>query len=199
MIIDPLKDVALNLDKIQKLRMFDEEYIFCLIFIGLWNIFFVVAPFLSPNFAMLYNGTLNNLLGEILYYLMIGIVFFLDIYFIVTINDRINKTRYYRTTRKMMENADQILKEINNKCEKFYEYVLACLTDKKLLQNKISNYSIDDKYLAALTYLNKLGPNKEVESDEDINVHVLVKFFIVVLVILLIIFLVTIFPIGDNV
>ena len=199
MIINPLKDVALNLDKIQKLQMFDVEYIVCLTFIAIYNVFFLISPFIAPEFASIYNGTLNNEIGVIFYYLMIGIVFFLDIYFIITINSRFNKTRYYRATREIVENAESILKEIDNKCERFYEYVMSGLLEKKLLNNNISNYSIDDKYLKAISYLNKLGPNKEVETSEDISVHILVKFFIVVLSVLLIIFLITVFAVKGGV
>lgn len=175
MVINPLTDAYINIDKFPEKELFSFRYRISLLFIIFANVFFFIAPIISPDYLLLiYNGTMNVLAVNIIYNIMFVLLFIVDIYLIITINDRLAKTKKYRETRKMIKNTKVVLDKIDKKCESFYKYVLNNLTEGKPLSKKIKTFAIDDKYLMSLSFLLKEVEYGTIETEDDIEIHDLI-------------------------
>ena len=201
MIINPIKDAAINIDKLPHNVLFDFEFILYLCLIIISNIVFAIGPFINVDVIKpLYDGTCEDNVLVILFYILCALIFALNIYFIVSINKRLIKTRKYRMARKVISNADKICKDIDRKCESFYEYVMNALTEAKPLTEKVKKFAIDNNYLLCLNYVINKFNKDEIEKEEDIKINDAIKALLIIFVLVLISFIISIIVInGGNV
>ena len=201
MVINPIKDAAINIDELPSNVLFDFEFILYLCLIIVSNIMLAIGPFINIDVIKpLYDGTCEDKVLVILFYILCGLIFALNIYFIVSINKRLIKTRKYRMARKMISNADKICENIDRKCELFYEYVMNSLTETKPLTEKVKKFAIDNNYLLSLNYVINKFNRGEIESEEDIKINDAIKALLIIFVLVLISFIVSIIVInGGNV
>lgn len=147
---EPLKFLMVKEKKIPNIQVIDEGFVIALIFIGLANICFLIAPLFPSAFIdNLYSGTAESWI-QIIFYIASLLMLAIDIYSIIYVTIRHKKRSKYVRAIKIINNSNLIIEELNNKCVKFYSYVLDGLTDGKLLKNPISKYSLSKKYLTAI-------------------------------------------------
>ena len=199
MVINPIKDAAINIDKLPSNVLFDFEFVLYLWLIIMSNIMLVIGPFINVDVIKpLYDGTCEDGILNILFYILCGLIFVFNIYFIVSINKRLIRTRRYRMARKMVSKADKICEDIDRKCEAFYEYVLNALTETKPLTEKVKKIAIDNNYLLSLNYVVNKFNRGEIETEDDIRINDAIKTLLIVFVFVLISFFISIVVINGG-
>ena len=201
MVVNPIKDAAINIDKFPQNVLFDFEYVTYLCLVLLSNIVLSIGPIINSEYLKpLYDGTCDNIVLMVLFYVICIMLFILNIYFIVSINGRLKRTRRYRVARNMLANSDKIISEIDFKCQSFYEYVMNSLTETKPLTKKLKMFALNSKYLLALHYLINRFNRDEIEKEEDIEINSAIKALLIIFVVIIITFIILLFvSIGGNV
>ena len=153
---EPLKFLAVKQKKLPKIEVIDEGFKIVLFFVFMANCCFLLAPIVPSNFIKsLYLGTANNVF-QIIFYVAVILMFTIDIYSIIYVTIRYRKRGKFARALNIINNPYVIVKQMNNKCVNFYSYVLDCLVNNKLLEHKISRYSLDKKYISSIAGLIKL-------------------------------------------
>ena len=117
MLISPLQSIVIEPQVVADKKLFDDTFITYFIICIVFNIGFIFAPFVPSQFILsIYDGSCH-ILVTILFSIINVLLFLIDIYFIVVMNYRLNKTRIYRKAKYTIKNSEKILNKINKKCE----------------------------------------------------------------------------------
>lgn len=186
---NPLQYLVVKDKKVPKIKIIDDNFKFIILFVIMANICFLIAPIFSSNFIIsLYNGN-GNLIFQIMFYVMVILMFIIDIYIIILISVRCKKRLKYVRAIKVINNSHKIVNEMNKKCVNFYYYVLNGLEDNKLLNNEISKYSLNKKYVSSIAGIISLinYPNEKLSKQ---YIPFLLRLLLVMFFLLCFIFLV---------
>lgn len=189
-IIDPLNLLLIHQKKLPKFKIFDFSLIAIILIILLSNLAFFIAPFVPSHFIKtLYTQNCDNLFIMIIFDIDFILLFINNVLLIFMIYFRyLDKGKYIRA-RKILKKPLKIITSINHQCEKFYAYLMKCLSDNKLLSKKINKYNLNKNYVSSIGILMRLKNNQNQVKIKDNNIPFIFRLtfvlFIVVSMILL--------------
>ena len=170
-VIDPLRDLVINKEKLPSLVLFEPEMKWLFAFMIFANLVFMVGPLIPSGFIRsLYQSTCSNEFLQYTFYFAFFTMIIIDFILIITVNYRIRRNRHYTTAMKLIEKPSVKIDEINNLCQKLYAYILNGVTDNKLLTKEIEKFSIQKSDLAALNFLLRIRDEKEEVEEKDISI-----------------------------
>ena len=78
---------------------------------------------------------------------------------------------------RILKKGSKILRTIDKKCERFFQYVLNGINDNKLLKKKLKSFSMPYKDIASVAYLYRVVESYDKEKDVDQSFVPLVLHF----------------------
>lgn len=184
-VIDQYQCVLVKANNLPSVRGMNEGERNILWISVIYNILFFFLPIIpSQAIRLMYQGKANDIIN-IIFYIVCLLMFVLDTILIYIIAKKYKQSKEYNEALKVLNKPDKIINEINKKSEKLYIYILSSLTNNKLLDNEISNYSIDKNIINSIIVLNRVlnNPKDEVENESSLLRFVFIIFSFLFLVI----------------
>lgn len=180
---EPLKLLVVKNSELPKIEILNGDLKLILFFVVSANICFFLAPFLPSTFVRnIYKGTSSSIVQN-MFFVMVILMFVIDVFLVIFITNRTNKRYKFVKALKMIKNPYRIVTSMNNKCVNFYSYILNCLTNQKLLDESISQFSLEKKYVSSIACLIRIL-NKPDKSLEDNSFPFLLRLLLVMFFVL---------------
>lgn len=183
-IIDPLNLLLIRQKKLPKFKIFDASFLAICLIILLSNLAFFIAPFIPSHFIKsLYTQNCDNLFILIVFDIDFILLYLNNVIIIFMIYFRyLDKGKYIRA-RRILKKPLKIITSINNQCEKFYSYLMKCLSDNKLLSKKIAKYNLNKNYVSSIGILMRLNNNHKNQKSQDSIPFILRLAFVLFIVV----------------
>ena len=170
-VIDPLKDLVINKEKLPSLVLFEPEMKWLIVLMIFANAIFLIGPLIPSEFIRsLYQSTCPSMFLQYTFYFSFFTMILINLVLIITVNYRIRRNRHYTTAMKLIEKPSKKIDEINDLCQQLYSYILKGVNDNKLLTKEIKKFSIQKSDLAALIFLLRIRDEKEDVEEKDIPI-----------------------------